>query len=121
VVNGEGETVHRRLVELRQRGEQFEAVAPGVVLDLPRARQSPRAGAAPRAGRRRCRRRRRRRGKEMALAIHTTDQEIDALIDPRLWIVQDSVGKGIEPEEKVVQYRIRVETLRAAASAGGTI
>jgi hypothetical protein len=57
----------------------------------------------------------------MALAIRTTDQEIDALIDPRLWIVQDSVGKGIEPEEKVVEYRIRVETLRAAASAGGTI
>src|SRR5581483_1725685 len=34
VVNGEGQVVHRRLLALRQRGEIFEAVAPGVILDL---------------------------------------------------------------------------------------
>ncbi len=35
VVNGEGETVHKRLLALRQQGETFEPVAPGVLLDLP--------------------------------------------------------------------------------------
>lgn len=37
VVNGEGQLVHKRLLALRQRGEQFEAVSPGVLLDLPPA------------------------------------------------------------------------------------
>lgn len=35
VVNGNGQTVHKRLLALRQRGSTFEPVAPGVILDLP--------------------------------------------------------------------------------------
>lgn len=35
VVNGEGDTVHKRLIALRQRGTSYELVSPGVVLDLP--------------------------------------------------------------------------------------
>ncbi len=34
VVNGEGEAVHKRLLGLRQRGENFEPVSPGTILDL---------------------------------------------------------------------------------------
>ena len=34
-VNGLGEVVHRRLLALRQRGVNFEHVAPGLLLDLP--------------------------------------------------------------------------------------
>jgi superfamily II DNA or RNA helicase len=41
VVNGEGQTVHRRLLALRQRGAAFEPVAPGVVLDLPPEATAP--------------------------------------------------------------------------------
>ena len=35
VRNGLGEEVHRRLLALRQRGDEFEPVQPGVLLDLP--------------------------------------------------------------------------------------
>ncbi len=35
VRNGLGEEVHRRLLALRQRGNEFEPVQPGVLLDLP--------------------------------------------------------------------------------------
>lgn len=35
VVNGEGARVHQRLMALRQHGDAFEPVSPGVVLDLP--------------------------------------------------------------------------------------
>ena len=35
VRNGLGEEVHRRLLALRQHGDQFEPVQPGVLLDLP--------------------------------------------------------------------------------------
>jgi len=41
VVNGENEIVHRRLLALRQRGDTFEAVTPGVLLDLPPAETAP--------------------------------------------------------------------------------
>ena len=41
VVNGENEVVHRRLLALRQRGAAFEAVTPGVLLDLPPAETAP--------------------------------------------------------------------------------
>ena len=41
VVNGANETVHERLLALRQRGNEFEAVAPGVLLDLPPADVAP--------------------------------------------------------------------------------
>jgi hypothetical protein len=42
--------------------------------------------------------------------------EVDhALSAPRLWIVQDPVGKGIQPIEKVVEYHVRAEQLRAVA------
>ncbi len=41
VVNGESQTVHKRLLALRQRGEAFEPVAPGLVLDLPPADSVP--------------------------------------------------------------------------------
>ena len=45
VQNGEGEEVHKRLLALRQRGDDFEAVAPGVILDLPPAQVAPRVPA----------------------------------------------------------------------------
>jgi superfamily II DNA or RNA helicase len=38
----------------------------------------------------------------------------DALGEPRLRIVQDPVGKGIEPEERVVEYRIAAADLARA-------
>ena len=41
VVNGEGEVVHKRLLALRQRGEKFEPVSPGVLLDLPPSETAP--------------------------------------------------------------------------------
>ena len=41
VVNGEGEVVHRRLLALRQRGSEFDPVAPGVLLDLPPSDVAP--------------------------------------------------------------------------------
>jgi superfamily II DNA or RNA helicase len=41
VVNGTQEVVHKRLMALRQRGEAFEAVAPGVLLDLPPSEIAP--------------------------------------------------------------------------------
>ena len=39
-----------------------------------------------------------------------------ALTEPELWITQDPVGKGIEPTERVVEYHISAEQLRAAAA-----
>ncbi|HLA13746.1 MAG TPA: helicase-related protein, partial [Gemmatimonadaceae bacterium] len=39
----------------------------------------------------------------------------DPLKAPKLWIVQDPVGKGIEPEERVVEYKIRADQLLAVA------
>jgi hypothetical protein len=41
VANGAQEVVHRRLLALRQRGADFEAVAPGVLLDLPPSDTAP--------------------------------------------------------------------------------
>ncbi len=41
VVNGEDEEVHRRLLALRQRGDTFARVTPGVLLDLPPADSAP--------------------------------------------------------------------------------
>ena len=41
VVNGEGQIVHKRLLALRQRGQEFEPVFPGVLLDLPPTDTSP--------------------------------------------------------------------------------
>ena len=41
VVNGANETVHERLLALRQTGNKFEAVAPGVLLDLAPADVAP--------------------------------------------------------------------------------
>jgi superfamily II DNA or RNA helicase len=41
VVNGEGQVVHKRLLALRQRGERFEPVSPGAVLDLPPSETAP--------------------------------------------------------------------------------
>ncbi|MGD0766041.1 MAG: helicase-related protein [Dehalococcoidia bacterium] len=41
VANGEDEVVHRRLLALRQRGDQFEPVEPGLLLDLPPAESAP--------------------------------------------------------------------------------
>jgi len=38
----------------------------------------------------------------------------NALTEPRLWIVQDPVGKGTQPVEKVVEYQISAEQLAAA-------
>ncbi len=35
VVNGEGQMVHKRLLGLRQRGQQYEGVSPALLLDLP--------------------------------------------------------------------------------------
>jgi hypothetical protein len=43
----------------------------------------------------------------------------NALTDPKLWIVQDPVGKGIQPTERVVEYQIRAEQLQAVAEAAG--
>ena len=41
VVNGVGEEVHGRLLALRQRGDEFEAITPGVLLDLPPSEVAP--------------------------------------------------------------------------------
>ena len=41
VVNGENETVHKRLLALRQRGEEFAPIEPGLILDLPPAETAP--------------------------------------------------------------------------------
>ena len=41
VRNGLGEEVHRRLLALRQRGDEFEPVQPGVLLDLPPSEAVP--------------------------------------------------------------------------------
>lgn len=41
VVNGSNEIVHERLLALRQKADEFEAVAPGVLLDLPPADTAP--------------------------------------------------------------------------------
>ncbi len=38
-----------------------------------------------------------------------------ALTAPRLWIVQDPVGKGVQPVEKVVEYHVRADQLHAVA------
>ena len=46
VVNGANEVVHGRLLALRQTGDQFEAVEPGVLLDLPPAEVAPLAPGA---------------------------------------------------------------------------
>ena len=43
VVNGANEVVHGRLLALRQTGDRFEPVAPGVLLDLPPADVAPTA------------------------------------------------------------------------------
>ncbi|MPZ22056.1 MAG: DUF3883 domain-containing protein [Dehalococcoidia bacterium] len=45
----------------------------------------------------------------------------DALGAPRLRIVQDPVGKGIEPEVKVVEYRIGAAALAAHAAPPGLV
>ncbi len=39
----------------------------------------------------------------------------NALSTPELWITRDPVGKGIEPEERVVEYRILSEQLQVVA------
>ncbi len=39
----------------------------------------------------------------------------DPLEAPKLWIVQDPVGKGVEPEERVVEYKIQADQLLAVA------
>jgi len=41
VVNGDGQVAHKRLLALRQRGEKFEPVSPGAVLDLPPSDTAP--------------------------------------------------------------------------------
>ena len=43
-----------------------------------------------------------------------------ALTQPELWITQDPVGKGITPTEKVVEYHIRSDALRAVAQPAGS-
>ena len=43
VVNGANEVVHGRLLALRQTGDTFEAVEPGILLDLPPADVAPQA------------------------------------------------------------------------------
>ena len=47
--------------------------------------------------------------------------EVDyALSEPQLWIAQDPVGRGIEPVEKVVEYHVRADQLRAVAEQAHT-
>ena len=50
VVNGENEEVHRRLLALRQRGDAFDAVTPGILLDLPPADSAPAVPEGLRSG-----------------------------------------------------------------------
>ena len=49
VVNGANEVVHGRLLALRQTGDRFDEVAPGVLLDLPPADVAPSAPEALRS------------------------------------------------------------------------
>ena len=45
--------------------------------------------------------------------------EVDhALTEPKLWITQDPVGKGIQATERVVEYHIDSEKLRSVAQPG---
>ena len=45
--------------------------------------------------------------------------EVDhALTEPKLWITQDPVGKGIQATERVVEYHIDSEELRSVAQLG---
>ena len=47
--------------------------------------------------------------------------EVDhVLTDPKLWITQDPVGKGIQATERVVEYYIDSEELRSVAQPGNT-
>src|SRR5207253_473668 len=39
----------------------------------------------------------------------------DPLKTPKLWIIQDPVGRGLEPEERVVEYRFEADQLLAVA------
>lgn len=45
--------------------------------------------------------------------IYVVDHALSA---PSLWMVQDPVGKGVEPTEKVVEYHVTEAQLQAAAS-----
>ena len=48
--------------------------------------------------------------------------EVDhALTQPELRIVQDPVGQGIQPTERVVEYHIRSDALRAVAQPAGSV
>jgi len=42
-----------------------------------------------------------------------------ALTQPELWITQDPVGKGVAATERVVEYHIRSDALRAVAQPAG--
>ena len=47
--------------------------------------------------------------------------EVDHVLnDPKLWIAQDPVGKGIQATERVVEYHIDSEKLRSVAQPGNT-
>ena len=39
----------------------------------------------------------------------------DPLKSPKLWIIQDPVGRGLEPEERIVEYRFEADQLLAVA------
>ena len=44
--------------------------------------------------------------------LHIVDR---ALTAPSLWMVQDLVGRGVEPTEKVVEFQITLAQFGAAA------
>ena len=101
-VNGENEEVHRRLLALRQRGDSFERITPGVLLDLPPAETAP---AIPDALRDRA------DGDAAvaeASAIYTHDY-LDEVADEqkrRANIVQEALQRSIDDNLSVLQRQL---------------
>ena len=101
-MNGENEVVHRRLLALRQRGDAFERITPGVLLDLPPAETAPpvpdglRSGADADAA------------VAEASAIYTHDylKEVSDEQKRRANIVQEALQRSIDDNLSVLQSQL---------------
>ena len=101
-VNGENEEIHRRLLALRQRGDSFERITPGVLLDLPPAETAPAIPDALRS----------RADGDAAVAeasaIYTHDY-LDEVADEqkrRANIVQEALQRSIDDNLSVLQRQL---------------
>jgi hypothetical protein len=102
VVNGEGETIHMRLMALRQRGGVFEPISPGVILDLEPAEA---AVAMPLDLRERA-------NPDAAIAAasnYYADQYLTEMVTNQLRkidIVQDALQRSVEDRLSDLQIRL---------------